>query len=351
MPDVAIVAVAQTDLVPSDPAATTPEMAFDVAHRAVAASGLGRREIDLTVSASSDMLEGRPFNFVRGLEALGAWPAVAYKHLEMDGAWAAWHAWAALLAGEASAALVVAWSKTSEASLHHVLNTRLDPFTLAPLGLDDVACAALQADAYLTRVGLGEDTLDAAVDASRRAAASNPRLGRMSDSPDGDAPAATPLRVRHLPRPADGACAIVLAAGDVAARVCRRPVWIRGADHRIEPGSLGHRDLSRVPAASRAAAGAAERAGWSPAAAGLAEIGASYAHQTSMLREALGLAPTAILNPSGGPLAADPISATGLIRLAEAAGRVAAGDASRAVAHAAAGAAMQHHIVWLLEAA
>ena len=51
----------------------------------------------------------------------------------------------------------------------------------------------------------------------------------------------------------------------------------------------------------------------------VAEIHAPYAHQEIIVREALGLDDSVTINPSGGPLAANPIMSAGLIRIGEAA--------------------------------
>jgi acetyl-CoA acetyltransferase len=64
---------------------------------------------------------------------------------------------------------------------------------------------------------------------------------------------AAPLRVHDCPPICDGAAAIVLAAGDRARKACKRPAWIRGIDHRIEPHSLGARDLTVSPSTKLAA--------------------------------------------------------------------------------------------------
>jgi len=57
------------------------------------------------------------------------------------------------------------------------------------------------------------------------------------------------------------------------------------------------------------------------------------------------------VNPSGGSLAGNPVIATGLIRIIEAASRVADGSAGRAVAHATNGQGLQHNLVCVLEGA
>lgn len=56
-----------------------------------------------------------------------------------------------------------------------------------------------------------------------------------------------------------------------------------------------------------------------------------------------------MVNPSGGPLAADPIMATGLIRVIEVVDRIAAGTAKRGVAHASSGSCLQQNLLCLLE--
>lgn len=356
MRDVAIIGIAQTDVTPGDPDATTHDLVYEVARGAVADAGMDRRDIDFTVSGSSDMLEGRSFNFVQGLEALGAYPAIHESHVEMDGAWAAWYAWIKILAGEADSALALSWARTSEGSLHHVLNTQLDPFTLGPLGLDHIATGALQADAWMARTGGTLEQLDAVVERARDDGARNPTVRELLEAPVEDGPVASPLHRRHCSVTGDGACALVLAAEDVA-RSSRQPgAWIAGADQRTETAALGHRDLSRLDSAQLAAQQARIRAGWADADVDVAELTTAFAHQEPLLTDALQLDGSTSVNPSGGPLVADPIVVTGLIRLAEAALQVTgrAGDrqvpgAQRALAHAGAGHALQQNLVWLLE--
>ena len=55
------------------------------------------------------------------------------------------------------------------------------------------------------------------------------------------------------------------------------------------------------------------------------------------------------VNPSGGPLCGNPVMATGLIRIGEAAERIMSGEAERAVAHASSGPCLQQNLVCVLE--
>jgi acetyl-CoA acetyltransferase len=156
-----------------------------------------------------------------------------------------------------------------------------------------------------------------------------------------------PLRKHDCPPITDGAAAVILAAGDRAREITDRPAWIRGIDHRIEPHAFGLRDLTR----SRSTAEAAERAGVGRAPVDVAELHAPFTHQELILRDALHLDDRVTVNPSGGALAANPVMVAGLIRIGEAARRVMAGDARRAVAHATSGPCLQQNLVCVLEAA
>ena len=56
-----------------------------------------------------------------------------------------------------------------------------------------------------------------------------------------------------------------------------------------------------------------------------------------------------MVNPSGGPLAANPMMAAGLIRIGEVANRIMSGEADRGVAHATSGHLLQQNLVAVLE--
>ena len=71
--------------------------------------------------------------------------------------------------------------------------------------------------------------------------------------------------------------------------------------------------------------------------------------QEIILRQSLGLGDDVSINPSGGALAANPIMTAGLIRLGEAAARISAGEADRAIGHATSGVCLQQNLVCVLE--
>jgi hypothetical protein len=298
--DVAIVSWASFET-PSEPARNEVEMLLPVIQEALAKVGLTQQGIGFTVSGSSDYLQGFPFAFVGALDAVGAWPPIRESHVEMDGAFALYEAVNVLQEEGIDTALVYAFARPSRGEVDRTLALQLDPYYVAPLWPDARGLAGLQAQAM-------KDS------------------GRFGDVPD-----VPPTYV------ADGCVAVVLAVGDRARELTETPVWIRGIDHRIEPPSLGVRDLTTSPSA--AAAGKT---------AGVADVDAAwlhvpYPHQELILREELGLDGVEVDTDAG------PMMVAGLARLAAAAESIAAGGVRRAVAHATSGPCLQQNLVAVLE--
>jgi acetyl-CoA acetyltransferase len=346
--DVAIVGYAQT---PSLRRADRSEVQLLVPTitEALRRAGVDRRDIGFTCAGSCDYLTGGPFAFVSNLEAAGAWPPIAESHVEMDGAWAMYEAWVRLQHGDIDTALVFGSGKSSPSRPSEVWAQQLDPYYLAPLGVDPVSLAGIQARALLDAGKATERDFAEVASRSRRSARNNPNA-QVTDERDVDALLAepyvnAPLRKHDLPPISDAAAAVVLARGDRARELCKRPAWIRGLDHRIEVHQPGMRDLTMSPSTTLAA----RKAGYDGGPLDVAELSATFSPQDIILRDALGLGASTNVNPSGGPLAANPVMATGLIRIIEVAARVINGDASRGLAHATGGQVLQHNLVCLLE--
>jgi acetyl-CoA acetyltransferase len=356
--DVAIVGFAQSPSHP-DPIHNDVETLTPVIAEAVKRSGIPRKEIGFICSGSCDYLTGVPFAFVSALDAVGAWPPVRESHVEMDGAWALYEAWVRLQVGDVDSALVYGFGKSSVGDTRDISVAQLDPYYVAPLWPDSVSMAALQARALLEG-DRRQETGDSARYTERDFAevvarnlknAKRNQLAQVAGVFDVEmllqAPYdVSPLREHDCPPVSDGAAAIVLAAGELARKVHERPAWISGIDHRIEAHSLGARDLAKSPSAALAA----EKAGAGQGSIDVAELHAPFSHQELILRDAMGLGEEVEINPSGGALAANPIMATGLIRIGEAASRVMNGTAKRALGHATSGPCLQQNLVCVMEA-
>jgi acetyl-CoA acetyltransferase len=324
------------------------EILMPVVREARERSGLGK-DIDFICSGSTDYLAGQSFAFVSGLDAIGAWPPVSESHVEADGAWALYEAWVKIQMGYADSALVYGFGKPSMGDLPEVLALQLDPYLTTPLWPDAVSVAALQARLCLEAGVVSERAMAEAAARDRRNAKSNPFAQVKGDFEVEKLLAepylVSPLRKHDCSPISDGAAAMVIAAGDVARRVCKKPAWITGIAHIAEPQDLGVRDLTR----SRSTEIAAERAGVDRGSVDAAELHGPFSHQVLLLERALGLASGTKVNPSGGALAGNPMMAAGLIRIGEAARCVSEGTARRAVAHATSGPCLQQNLVCVLE--
>lgn len=352
MRDVAVVGFAQTAYVRSELEVNETEMLMPVIHQALERGGIPQKEIGFTVSGSCDYLAGQPFAFVMALDAVGAWPPIRESHVEMDGAWALYEAWVRLQCGDIDSALVYAFGKSSLGDVRDVLTLQLDPYYTQPLWPDSVSMAALQARAMLDARKTTEREMAEVAARSRRDAKSNSAAQVTGDfyveAMLAEPYISSPLRAHDCPPISDGAAAIVLAAGDLARRVSKRPAWITGIDHRVEAHGLGMRDLTSSPSTRIAG----ERAGVGAVVVGnvdVAELHAPFAHQEIILREALGLGDDVRVNPSGGALAANAVMVAGLTRIGEAAQRIMDGDANRVVAHATSGPCLQQNLVCVME--
>ena len=294
------------------------EMLYPVVREALAQCGVERDAIDYQVAGSADYIDGRPFGFVAALDVMGSWPPRQDSHLEMDAAFAAYYAWIRMQAGECDTAIVVGYGKISEGEPERVLNLQLDPYYQAPLGLDPIATAALQASAYMARTGATDrDLADGRGAQPRRRRAQPRRAGARG----GQRPRSCSRRRGRSSRCARATCrrsaraptCLVLAAEGKAEKMCEQPAWIHGVDQRTELQTLGARDLTR--SASAAAGGARRRSRWR------ASKSARDVDVVELLRHEPGRGAdrargararrarrdgTPVINPSGGPLCRQP---------------------------------------------
>jgi acetyl-CoA acetyltransferase len=346
--DVAVVAFSQAPSIRRQVDLAEPTMIMPVVRDVYAQTGLSRSDIDFTCSGSADYLAGASFAFIQGLDGVGAWPPLSESHVEMDGAWALYEAWMMLQIGHADVALVYGFGKPSAGNMREVLTTQLDPYYLAPTGVDCISTAALQARAVLDRTDYTEADMAEVASRSRRDAMGNPMAQVRHDiSPEKllEEPYwVEPLRRHDCPPISDGVAAAILVAGDRARDVCERPAWIRGIEHRIDPHYFGVRDLEQSPSTAEAG-----RALGSADGIEVAELSATFSHQELILKDALELPESTRINPSGGALAANPIMAVGLIRIGEAFRQVRDHGRGRVLAHATSGHCLQQNLVCVLE--
>ena len=328
---------------------TEAQMLLEVITGAVTDAGITRKEVDFTCAGSCDYVAGQAFSFVQNIDALGAWPPKRDSHVEMDGAWALYEAWLRLMLGDIDIALAMGSGRSSTADPGLIYPMEMDPYYLAPLGADAVSLAGLQARALIDSGKVTERQMAEIAARARRDGKANPHAQVTGDF-DVDALlkedyVRAPLRRHDLPPITDGAAAVVIARADTARELCENPIWITGFAHYAELHYAGMRDLRE----SMSTTLAAKAAGAGDGAIEVAEIQAAFTHEEPLLVEALGLGADVPVNPSGGPLAANPIMATGLVRITEAARQIRDNGKHRTLAHSTSGPCLQQNLVCVLE--
>ncbi|HKS39943.1 MAG TPA: thiolase family protein [Blastocatellia bacterium] len=378
MQRVAIIGSAQTIHERRKADKNVEDMIYETVSDLLAKTGLAINDVDTVIGAGDDVMDGRSISNVFTAEYAGAFLKEESK-VEDDGAFAAAYAVMRIASGSFDTALVYAYSKASDSSPQHYSGMIADPFYLRPLGIEALTAAALQAECYFQKYGVTE--ADAALVAvkNRRHAINNPHAqikGNYTVDDVMNSPViASPIKRLDASPVTDGCCAMLLASEDAVKRFARKPAWIHGVGFCTDSFYLGHRDLTEIASAHKAAERAYKMAGIKDPLAeiSLAEIHEPFAFQELMLYEALGFCEkgkggdfvatgdTDInvsglfpVNLSGGALSANPIFATGLIRLAEAAAQVSGQPpeyrfrATKAVAHATSGFALQSNIVYVV---
>lgn len=368
---VAVVASAQTSLKGRWANRQHVDLISEAVNAALKGSGLRIEDVDFVIDSGSDILDGRSISNCGFLGAMGAHQKEESR-VEEDGLWSALYGATKIGAGSAEVGLLIGYSKPSEGDVSAFYWSQVEPFYQRPVGFGHEAAGGLQAQAYLAEHGLDADIFADVVAQDWAKAADNPWVETTTvpgaDEVRGSELVAAPLRELEFSRKVDGAVAVVITSQRVAERVSENPVWITGVGTAMDQHAFARRERASLPAAKVAAESAYKRAGIEdPTKLSIAEVSASSAATQLMVLEALGLAApggasklysdgTEIhLNPSGGSLPADPIMATGLVRLSEAslqlADRVdhAPEGATSAVVHGAGGVGMQNHCVFTLE--
>ena len=350
MKEIAVVAFSQSDCLPKAGAANEVELIMPQLRSVFEQVGLNNaQDVDFVCSGSCDYLQGAAFAFVAGVDALGAVPPIKESHVEMDAAWALYESILKIRMGQADSALIYGFAKASSGELPIVLSQQLDPYYLAPLWVDSVSLAAMQARLLIEKGLASERSMAEVVARARKHALDNAHAqarGEVSvESLLAAETVVSPLRESDCAPVADGASAMIICTVEKARQWGVPYASFSGIDHRIETHNLGMRDLTDSPSTRLAAEGAGMQHG----PVEVAELYAPFSHQEIILSRALGLGQDTVISPSGGAMAGNLMMASGLSRVGEVFRRIVSADITRGIAHATSGPCLQHNLVAVLE--
>lgn len=338
MARVAVVGVGQTKYEGRTDGLSLQDLIFSAASAALRDAGVKRDELDSVVLGAQDVVDGRGISNMQN-----AGPAGGYLKDEIrvadDGIYALILAYLQMLAGRSRLALVVSWSKPSETNMDRVSAAEFEPFFQRPIGLIEKCTLGIQAAELLRASAAARSAASVVVCQARAAGRRNPLAHLTAPVTAAEVEASDfvswPLRRLDLCPASDGACALVLATEERAARLSPRPAWVRGVGWSTDEYEIGERSLTESRSLAAAAAQAYREAGLASAQeVDLVETGIRSTFQQLVVLEALSACPPGgavefvlggqtgfegrlPVNPSGGPLVACPSAAVGLVRVAE----------------------------------
>jgi len=346
---VAIVGVGLTKCSSHRKDVTYPELVYEAVSGALTDAGIGFEQIDAVVYGSMDPFDGvfaperwcvdscvsagflnKPFlKITTGGTTGGSTALGAYYHVG---------------SGMFDVVLAVASQRvgeTIEAQL--VLNTAVDPIYERWIGAGAITIAANQASNHFHYYGTTEEDLAMVAAKNYANALNNPYAHLQRHLTVEDALRSRmiswPLRLSDCCPSSDGACAVVFASEKRARQIAKQPAWVRGAGQITDNYFAGDRpwfhDWDSLAMLARRVYRQAKISD-PMAEIQVAEPYVAFSVQELMEYEALGFAEpgrgaelirkgvTAMggkvpFCPSGGTLCTNPIGATGLIRVAEAA--------------------------------
>lgn len=331
---------------------STPELVRAATRAALADARIEQADVDMVIGGfAPDGLAGENSpdkRFLPTAGAVGKW-SMRINTGGTTGIAAAYAAMDLLEAGHGDVALVVSVERMAQArSVPAIFNSIFDPIYERDTGLSTVSMAALRASRMMNRWGYTQEQWAMIAERNFAHAALNPlaQIRREYTAEDvlSSRLLAWPIRQLDACPVSEGVCAMVIGRSSAFGSSKQPIARIRGRATFTDSYNMGDRlgrpegDLVELLTLRKASERALSEAGVAAAGeADVIEIHAPFDSAEAMAYAPLGLCAAAdgpklvesgfgrkdsggsVLNPSGGPQAANPVGATALVRLAESA--------------------------------
>jgi acetyl-CoA C-acetyltransferase len=344
---IAITGIGQTTYRRRHADLSSGELMYTAAKRATDDAELALTEIDAFVfGVAPDALSGINCPEKSSFFCPSGRPVIRVNTGGLTGGSALQVAVSLVASGQAEHALALALERMGHATTSQkVFNTIFDPVYEKDISLSTVTMVAIRASMLMQRYGYTTEHWSSVAARNYRNATRNPyaqiRHPYTIEEIESSKLLAWPITLYEGCPMSEGACAVVVSSKPTAT-----PAWIRGLASLSDTYAMGDRMwrpegvLIDLLTLRRAAAKAYEQAGVDSPGEQLdvVEIHAPFSSAEAMAYPALGLctseggpafAQTTVdgtspvqINPSGGPQAANPVSAAALIRVAECAMQV-----------------------------
>lgn len=361
-----------------------PELVREAVMAAFEDTGLTPDDIEGVVSGTMpSMMEGvalTHFYFADAMQAVGK-PILKTETCGSTGMSIAHTAFYWVASGMADMVLAIGHEKMNEGDSQATMTTVAEPFYQRAFIAGAPGIFSMQSAIWRDRYRLSEEKVrEAAAYISKThhdSAFDNPyahiKIRTTLEEIKNARIITYPVRLLDVCPNSDGACAVIFASAEKAKKMGRKVAWVKGVGYRGDEYFFGDSDKAEWASAIEAAKQAYAQAGIQNPRKELdvAEVYNPFTYQEMIFYECFGFAapgeaPDLVLKgtftrqgelpccPSGGVLCTNPIGATGLIRVAEAALQVAgrAGahqvpGAKLALAHAMGGAAQFNGVMIL----
>jgi len=321
------------------------ELINEAVMRALDDAELTREEIDAIVIGNMDHFEGINYVDTWSVDGSGAYmkPVMKLTTGGTTGSTVGLNAYYHVASGLFDVVMAIGWEKNSESDTTGAISTCANPWLERDFFAGAVGPLATAATMYMQRYGAVEE--DAAIVAAREHnnALNNPyahlRMKTTVEDVLKSPMLSYPIKLLDMCPRSDGACAVIFASEEKARKIADRPAWVLAAVTRHDFTHFG--DLigwETMPTLEAASKEAYRQLGikdplreidvmelytpcsWSGLSwmesLGVCGLGESIKLNREGVYNMDGKLP---VNPSGGVICTNPIGATGLIRIAEAA--------------------------------
>jgi acetyl-CoA C-acetyltransferase len=345
---VAIVGTGQTHHRSSRKDVNGVELIQEATARALEDAGLNRRDIDAVVIGNMDHFEGINYVDMWSIDGNGGLhkPIMKITTGGTTGTSVAIAAYYHVASGLFDTVLAIGWEKNSESDTTAAIITCADPFWERPTFGGAVAGLAAGACGYMHKYGITEKDAALISVRDRKNALKNPYAHLRKEITVEDVlkspMLAYPIKLLDICPRTDGACAVIFASENKAKRMTDKPAWVHQVSSRHNYTFFTDVDRSgRMPTLYEACMEVYQKEGikdplreldavemYTPSsfaglvwidALGVCDEGGAAQLIYDGITQMNGELP---VNPSGGVISTNPIGATGLIRVAEAAMQV-----------------------------
>ena len=364
--EVAVVGTGQTKFRSKRRDVNIPEMIYEAVKMALDDAQLEPKDIDAIIIGNMDHFEGINFSeLLCGIESAPGYLKPVYKIATggTTGSSLAIGGYYSVASRIYNKVLVIGWEKLNEGGATTGIITAFDPVWERPSLAGALGPLALMASTYAAKYGITPEQAAKVTVKNRSNAANNPfahlQMSNITiDYVMSSQMISFPLRLHDCCPQSEGACAIIYAGEDEAKKITDNPAWVQGVStahyytfgtdtlmYDLPTASIASKKIYKKcgikdPVKDLDVAEIYEPTSWSELAwtegLGFCKLGEGGKLLDEGITQMSGELP---VNPSGGVLSTNPIGATALVRVAEAAiqimgtgGKRQVPDAERALA-------------------